>query len=149
MIIEQYLQYIQEIRIQILHTSAERSEFGKLYKDTKLTKDHTAYAIKDGKEYIGGMTINKRPKKDIYKRYNLDIEAAISFIYVDPKYRGKKLGQLLLDIPMKEYKRLGLTTNDGYTSKEAKHIYEKNGFKVIHGYNSKIKYWYWSVSNMG
>ena len=87
--------------------------------------------------------MNKKPNLDFYKTYNLKCEVEVTFLYLLPSSRGIGIAQKLLDIPMKKYTSICLTTYEGYTTEPAYKLYRKNNFKVI-GKQGKTSYWYWS-----
>jgi len=123
---------IQELNDQ------EKNIFCSKYKE--VNKNHLIYAILVGKKYIGGLSINKNPNKDIYKNYNLNPNISISWFYIDPEFRNKGLGIKLFRYIISKYNKIALTTSNK-SSLNSKKIYIKFGFKIIHSYKN-TEYWY-------
>lgn len=136
-----------EVKIKKLDTG-EVKKFAKVFPDAKYGSDCEIYAgtVKTRKSflngYMGGIIINKKPSKEIYKKHSLNPEVAISFFYVWDGCRGQGLGNKLLQIPLSQYDKVCLITNKGESKPEAIHLYEKNGFKKIEE-KGKRSYWYW------
>ena len=80
------------------------------------------------KKTVGGIIVQENPVRFIPKDINID--AKILMFYIDNDYRGKGFGRKLLNIPLKMYKNVCLTT-DSQTSDEAKSLYTKSGFKSL------------------
>jgi ribosomal protein S18 acetylase RimI-like enzyme len=151
--IDSYLQFIQEatkssFEIKLLDVE-EIKKFIKIFNDASpkfRESNYDVYAVIDENNYnvfVGGIVINKKPGLKVYTKYNLKCIVAVSFIYLKKKYRSLGIGQKLLDIPLKKYKSICLTTNKGFTTKEAYKLYKKNGFRIIEQ-RGKTTSWYWS-----
>ena len=100
------------------------------------------HAIISDKKYLGGIVLNHKPHTQIYEKHNLKIDIAITFFFVLKKIRQQGWGKKLINIPLKKYKRIGLTTNTGETTSPAYALYKKSGFKKIDS-KGKAEYWYW------
>lgn len=143
-----YLEYLYEresVSIRLL-TLEEVKKFTSKFKDASphFHKDkYDIYGVIDKEIFIGGIVINKKPDISIYKKHNLKCEVTISFLYLLPRYRKMGIVQKLMNIPMKKYNTIGLTTNKGYTNDAAYKLYKKNNFRIIEERN-RTSFWYWS-----
>ncbi len=135
---------LNSIKIKLLNPT-ETKKFISAIKDATSKYNQSNYNIYGAMNkgiIIGGVVINTRPDLKVYKKYKLKCEAAVSFMYIQHKYRKMGLGQKLLNIPMKKYKSLCGTTNKGYTSEGAYELF-KHDFRIIED-KGRTSYWYWS-----
>lgn len=145
-----YLQHLKEVsinsvKIKLLNNTEVKQFISTInhaspsYKKEK----YDVYGAILGKNIVGGIVINKDPNLTVYKKYKLKCDAVLAFIYLTDKYRKMGLGQKLLNIPMKKYNYLGLTTNKGFTTRGAYELAKKNKFRIIEN-KGQTTIWYWS-----
>lgn len=98
------------------------------------------HAIILDKEYLGGIILDHKADTKIYQKHNLKIDISIEFFFVSKKIRQQGWGNKLINIPLKKYKKVGLTTDKDTTS-SAFRLYKKLRFKKIDA-QDKLIYWY-------
>lgn len=135
---------INSIKIKLLNDN-ETKKFISTFKDASSYKEskYDIYGASDGIVFVGGIVLNKKPDLKIYNKYKLKVDIDIAFIYLIHKYRRMGLGQKLLNIPMKKYNHISLTTNKGYTNIGAYELAKKNDFRIVEE-RGRTSSWYWS-----
>jgi len=129
----------------------QKEEFIKIFKEITYNPDFSVdnpdyqiFAAMSGNKYLGGIGLNLNRSghiTEIYKKYNVSPDIEITYLYLLEKYRGKGLGKKLLEIPLDKYKKIGVATNEGFTTPGAIYLYEKNGFQKV-GHKSRTTFWY-------
>ncbi|MFH1979072.1 MAG: GNAT family N-acetyltransferase [Patescibacteria group bacterium] len=119
----------------------ESKEFVKIFSDAKYGTGYKIFAAMLDGGYIGGIIINNDPVQEVYKKHNLKPEVAISFLFVLDKYREAGLGNKLLQRILKNYKKICLSTSQGWSKPQAYHLYEKNGFEKVEE-KGRTTFWY-------
>lgn len=88
----------------------------------KQQQSYYGYSIKVGKKIIGDLQLDKTSAKELN----------VVWITVNKKYKGQKIAQAVMNDVLKKGSELGVskvTLEVPGISPDARHIYEKNGFK--------------------
>lgn len=102
---------------------------------------HDIYTLLHKNKHIGGIAINTNPNNTMYNTHDSKPNVAVSWFYVDNKYRNLGLGNKLFEHIMRRYpQNIGLTTGSK-SNQSSKNIYKKYGFKVIND-RRNTQYWY-------
>ena len=128
-------------KIILLKDFDEINQFVDKYDNVNYKKDsYDIWALMINNNFVGGAFINKKPNIENYVKFNIHPKVSVSWIIIDKEFQGMGYGNKLLDKILANYDNIALTTNYK-SSKEAIHLYERKGFKVI-SQKGKTKYWF-------
>ena len=153
MSISSYLNELQNVKYKI-YKITNRDELKKImsrYEDSSprfiSNSAYHNYVAKTNDDVIGLIVVySKYPKKlndNFYKKLGYEIDLTISFLYVEKKHQNSGIGTSLIRHVLGIYKgkRIGLTTNKGFTTNQAYHLYKKLGFEMIKD-RGRTQFWY-------